>query len=81
LVKCFIKATPTPTPFSVKSGALQDAIFNSAYFSSIATDEKGVINHRLLPDMRKTIVEFKDTTIHRGRIRWAGSLNNLARAA
>ncbi len=24
-------------------GALQDAIFNSAYFSSIATDEKGVI--------------------------------------
>jgi PAS domain S-box-containing protein len=27
----------------VKTGALQDAIFNSAYFSSIATDEKGVI--------------------------------------
>jgi PAS domain S-box-containing protein len=26
-----------------KIGALQDAIFNSAYFSSIATDEKGVI--------------------------------------
>jgi PAS domain S-box-containing protein len=27
----------------IKAGALQDAIFNSAYFSSIATDEKGVI--------------------------------------
>ncbi len=27
----------------LKMGALQDAIFNSAYFSSIATDEKGVI--------------------------------------
>jgi PAS domain S-box-containing protein len=28
---------------AVKTGALQEAIFNSAYFSSIATDEKGVI--------------------------------------
>jgi hypothetical protein len=27
----------------LKTSALQDAIFNSAYFSSIATDEKGVI--------------------------------------
>src|SRR5471032_3472063 len=27
----------------LKTGALQDAIFNSAYFSSIATDAKGVI--------------------------------------
>jgi PAS domain S-box-containing protein len=27
----------------LKAGALQDAIFNSAYFSSIATDENGVI--------------------------------------
>src|SRR5687768_7508492 len=27
----------------LKTGALQDAIHNSAYFSSIATDEKGVI--------------------------------------
>jgi two-component system, NarL family, sensor histidine kinase EvgS len=27
----------------LKTGALQDAIINSAYFSSIATDEKGVI--------------------------------------
>jgi len=27
----------------LKTGDLQDAIFNSAYFSSIATDEKGVI--------------------------------------
>ena len=27
----------------IKTGALQDAIFNSAYFSSIATDEEGVI--------------------------------------
>ncbi|MES3001623.1 MAG: PAS domain S-box protein, partial [Pseudomonadota bacterium] len=27
----------------LKTGALQDAIFNSAYFSSIATDDKGVI--------------------------------------
>jgi signal transduction histidine kinase/ActR/RegA family two-component response regulator len=27
----------------LKTGALQDAIFNSAYFSSIATDEEGVI--------------------------------------
>lgn len=27
----------------LKAGALQDAIFNSATFSSIATDEKGVI--------------------------------------
>ena len=30
-------------PDLLKTGALQDAIFNSAYFSSIATDEKGVI--------------------------------------
>jgi len=29
--------------YLLKTGALQDAIFNSAYFSSIATDEKGVI--------------------------------------
>ncbi|MBA2348260.1 MAG: PAS domain S-box protein, partial [Solirubrobacterales bacterium] len=28
---------------AIKTGALQDAIFNSAYFSSIATDDKGVI--------------------------------------
>ncbi|MGZ9706284.1 sensor histidine kinase [Pseudomonas sp. GNP013] len=50
--------TPPPTPSQsraekivefkrqktlLKTGALQDAIFNSAYFSSIATDEKGVI--------------------------------------
>ena len=27
----------------LKAGALQDAIFNSANFSSIATDEKGII--------------------------------------
>ncbi len=27
----------------LKTGALQNAIFNSANFSSIATDEKGVI--------------------------------------
>jgi PAS domain S-box-containing protein len=27
----------------LKTGALQDAIFNSAHFSSIATDAKGVI--------------------------------------
>ncbi len=27
----------------IKTGALQEAIFNSVYFSSIATDEKGVI--------------------------------------
>ncbi|MDZ4849675.1 MAG: PAS domain S-box protein, partial [Pirellulaceae bacterium] len=27
----------------LKTGTLQDAIFNSANFSSIATDEKGVI--------------------------------------
>ncbi len=27
----------------LKSGALQHAIFNSAHFSGIATDEKGVI--------------------------------------
>jgi hypothetical protein len=26
----------------LKAGALQNAIFNSAYFSSIATDAKGV---------------------------------------
>ena len=31
------------TGAKIKTGALQDAIFNSAYFSSIATDEKGVI--------------------------------------
>jgi PAS domain S-box-containing protein len=30
-------------PSPLKTGALQDAIFNSANFSSIATDEKGVI--------------------------------------
>ncbi len=31
------------TGAKIKTGALQDAIFNSANFSSIATDEKGVI--------------------------------------
>ncbi|BEP14684.1 hypothetical protein acdb102_29950 [Acidothermaceae bacterium B102] len=31
------------TPAPIKTEALQEAIFNSAYFSSIATDEKGVI--------------------------------------
>src|SRR5688572_23790605 len=31
------------TEVLLKAGALQDAIFNSAHFSSIATDEKGVI--------------------------------------
>jgi PAS domain S-box-containing protein len=41
-------AGPTGAEFQrqealLKTGALQDAIFNSAYFSSIATDEKGVI--------------------------------------
>jgi len=35
---------PDAAPDGVlKTSALQDAIFNSAYFSSIATDEKGVI--------------------------------------
>ena len=32
-----------PQDTLLKAGALQDAIFNSAYFSSIATDDKGVI--------------------------------------
>ena len=32
-----------PNDALIKTGALQDAIFNSVYFSSIATDEKGVI--------------------------------------
>ncbi len=31
------------TEVFLKTGALQDAILNSANFSSIATDEKGVI--------------------------------------
>ena len=34
----------------LKTGALQNAIFNSANFSSIATDEKGVIQILVLPD-------------------------------
>jgi PAS domain-containing protein len=42
----------------LKTGALQNAIFNSANFSSIATDEKGVIQlfnvgaERMLGDPR-----------------------------
>ncbi len=32
-----------PQEILLKTGALQDAIFNSANFSSIATDAKGVI--------------------------------------
>ena len=32
-----------PDAEQIKTGALQEAIFNSAYFSSIATDERGVI--------------------------------------
>ena len=32
-----------PLPFPPAAGALQSAIFNSANFSSIATDAKGVI--------------------------------------
>ena len=36
--------TETPSPATLlKAGALQNAILKSAYFSSIATDEKGVI--------------------------------------
>jgi signal transduction histidine kinase/DNA-binding response OmpR family regulator len=36
-------ATDTASTGVLKTHALQDAIFNSAYFSSIATDERGVI--------------------------------------
>jgi len=36
-------SAPPPAPLLLQSGALQDAIFNSANFSSIATDAKGVI--------------------------------------
>jgi PAS domain S-box-containing protein len=36
-------AAPTLRVKKIKTGALQDAIFNSANFSSIATDERGVI--------------------------------------
>ncbi len=36
-------AAPLQSDALIKTGALQDAIFNSVYFSSIATDEKGVI--------------------------------------
>jgi PAS domain S-box-containing protein len=48
-VEPLIPATEDPTPPKraeealLKAGALQSAIFNSANFSSIATDEKGVI--------------------------------------
>ncbi len=35
--------TKGPNEVSVQAGALQSAIFNSANFSSIATDAKGVI--------------------------------------
>lgn len=38
-----VNDTLTQQTSLLKTGALQDAIFNSAYFSSIATDEKGVI--------------------------------------
>ena len=44
----------------LKTGALQNAIFNSANFSSIATDEKGVIQifnvgaERMLGDRKST---------------------------
>ena len=36
-------AKKTPEEVLIQAGALQSAIFNSAYFSSIATDAKGVI--------------------------------------
>src|SRR4026208_2333144 len=36
-------ATPLPAAALLSTGALQNAIFNSANFSSIATDAKGVI--------------------------------------
>src|SRR4026208_709922 len=36
-------ATPLPAAALLSTGALQSAIFNSANFSSIATDAKGVI--------------------------------------
>ncbi len=36
-------AVVIPATEAIKTSALQEAIFNSAYFSSIATDEKGVI--------------------------------------
>src|ERR1700677_1546133 len=37
-------AIPEPPPMTLlKTGVLQNAIFNSAHFSCIATDEKGVI--------------------------------------
>jgi PAS domain-containing protein len=44
----------------LKTGALQGAIFNSAYFSSIATDEKG--RH---PDLQRR--RRKDARLRRGR--------------
>lgn len=37
----------------LKTGALQDAIFNSAYFSSIATDEAGVIQILIYDTQRR----------------------------
>ena len=48
----------------LKTSALQDAIFNSAYFSSIATDEKGVIQifnvgaERMLGYLAKDVVNL-----------------------
>ncbi len=38
-----LQRSPQQIAALIKTGALQDAIFNSVYFSSIATDEKGVI--------------------------------------
>ncbi len=37
------RAAPSPTDVALQAAALQNAIFNSANFSSIATDAKGVI--------------------------------------
>ena len=40
----------------LKTGALQNAIFNSANFSSIATDERGVIQIFNVGADRKSVV-------------------------
>ncbi len=59
----------------LKSGALQDAIFNSANFSSIATDEHGVIQLFNKPTRVNEFMAALDAAIeaagsaarHRGR--------------